>query len=104
MESATGIVSNRVEDVCSALGAMQLQTRREKRRDIGEFDDGAGTQTAITCELILCCLDVAEIIVAPGLWIWTGADTSDEQKRAEASQPQDEWQPPVACRRPGKQS
>jgi hypothetical protein len=103
MESATSIVSNRVHAVCSVLGATQLQTRRQKPGDVGECDSGGVTQTAFTSELVFRCLDLAEITEAPSLRIWAGVNASNEQERAKANQPQDDWRT-LACRQAGNQS
>jgi hypothetical protein len=91
VESATGIVSHRVDDVGAAFGATQLLTPRQKPRDVEQCDSGTVTQTAFTSELVFCSLDAAEINVAPSLRIWTGVHPSGQQKRTKPNQPQDEW-------------
>jgi hypothetical protein len=86
MKSATSIGSNRVEDVCAALGAPKLTTCGNEPGSVGRCHRAAVGKIALASKLFFRTLNHSEIVVTPCLRVWAGTNTSDKQQWNQAQE------------------
>src|SRR6266436_3073914 len=97
MNSTTSIASNRVDDVCPALCATRLATRRHERGDVRCFDRATVGETVVLGKLIFRGLDLTEVVVTPRLRIRAGMNSSNQQQWSQRKNRKARRDPAFAC-------